>query len=258
MDQYVERVVDLIDPEANALLGTTVEAAREAVWSGDPARVRALRGSFALAARQGKTVRMARSLDRPLRYFLAKRAEGPALFIASRIDVLYHALQKEGLEEQFHPSYTRMVPAHHISELQLIGCPDPSPVHVRFFDPEQNGPVTDTAAGIVTIAVPGLGAIKAATSKVPSPGAQGAVALRPEKVRLHAPGNVAAADNRFPGTVTGFLYQGDVTVYMVRSAQGQQLEALLANSASGLAKFFETGDAVEMSWPADAGHFIEG
>jgi len=120
------------------------------------------------------------------------------------------------------------------------------------------GPVTDTAAGIVTIAVPGLGAIKAATSKVPSPGAQGAVALRPEKVRLHAPGNVAAADNRFPGTVTGFLYQGDVTVYMVRSAQGQQLEALLANSASGLAKFFETGDAVEMSWPADAGHFIEG
>ena len=145
MDQYVERVVDLIDPEANALLGTTVESAREAVLSGDPVRVRALRGSFALAARRGKTVRMARSLDRPLRYFLAKRAEGPALFIASRIDVLYHALQKEGLEEQFHPSYTRMVPAHHVTELQLIGCPDPSPLHVRFFDPERNGPVTDTA-----------------------------------------------------------------------------------------------------------------
>ena len=145
MDQYVDRLVDLIDPEANALLGTTVEEARAAVLSGDPARVRALRGSFALVAKEGRTVRMARSLDRPLRYFLAKRAEGPALFVASRIDVLYHALQKEGLEEQFHPSYTRMVPAHHLSELQLIGCPDPSPVHVRFFDPERNGPVTDTA-----------------------------------------------------------------------------------------------------------------
>lgn len=145
MHQYIERVVDLIDPEANALHGTSVETAREAVLSGDGARVRALRGSFALAARAGKTVRMARSLDRPLRYFLAKRAEGPALFVASRIDVLYHALQKEGLEEQFHPSYTRMVPAHHITELQLIGCPDPSPVHVRFFDPERNGPLTDTA-----------------------------------------------------------------------------------------------------------------
>ncbi len=145
MDQTIERVVDLIDPEANALHGASVESAREAVLSGDPARVRALRGSFALAARDGKTVRMARSLDRPLRYFLAKRAEGPALFVASRIDVLYHALQKEGLEEQFHPSYTRMVPAHHVTELQLIGCPDPSPVHVRFFDPERNGPLTDTA-----------------------------------------------------------------------------------------------------------------
>ncbi len=145
MDQYIERVVDLIDPEVNALFDTSVEAAREAVLSGDPARVRALRGSFALAARSGKTVRMARSLDRPLRYFLAKRAEGPALFVASRIDVLYNALQKEGLDGQFHPSYTRMVPAHHITELQLIGCPDPSPAQIRFFGPERNGPVADTA-----------------------------------------------------------------------------------------------------------------
>ncbi len=67
------------------------------------------------------------------------------------------------------------------------------------------------------------------------------------------------ADNRFAGTVDGFLYQGDVTVYSVRAAQAARaIEALLANSASGRAKFFEVGDAVEMSWPADAGHFIEG
>ncbi len=58
--------------------------------------------------------------------------------------------------------------------------------------------------------------------------------------------------------MTGFLYQGDVTVYMVRSTQGRELEALLANSAAGLAKFFEVGDAVDASWPVDAGHFIEG
>lgn len=143
MDHYIERVVDLVDPDANSLEGVPLEEARQAVLSGDPARVRALRGSFALVARDGKTVRMARSLDRPLRYFLAKRAEGPALFVASRIDVLYNALQKEGLEGQFHPSYTRMVPAHHVTELQLIGCPDPEPVHVRFLDPERNGAVTD-------------------------------------------------------------------------------------------------------------------
>ena len=143
MDHTIERVVDLIDPAANALHGVSVKEARQAVLTGDPERVRALRGSFALVAREGKTVRMARSLDRPLRYFLAKRAEGPALFVASRIDVLYHALQKEGLEGQFHPSYTRMVPAHHVTELRLVGCPDPEPVHTRFFEPARNVPVTD-------------------------------------------------------------------------------------------------------------------
>jgi asparagine synthase (glutamine-hydrolysing) len=28
-----------------------------------------------------------------------------------------------------------MVPAHHVTTLRLIGCPDPNPVHQRFFDP---------------------------------------------------------------------------------------------------------------------------
>ena len=78
---------------------------------------------------------MARSLDRPMRYFLAKRQEGPVLIVAPRIDAIYHWLKSEGLEAQFHPSYTRMVPAHYIVELQLIGCPDPDPIYTRFFTP---------------------------------------------------------------------------------------------------------------------------
>jgi len=44
-------------------------------------------------------------------------------------------LARRGWADQFHPSYTRMVPAHHITTLRLIGCPDPNPVHQRFFDP---------------------------------------------------------------------------------------------------------------------------
>jgi asparagine synthase (glutamine-hydrolysing) len=28
-----------------------------------------------------------------------------------------------------------MVPAHHVTTLRLIGCPDPNPIHRRFFDP---------------------------------------------------------------------------------------------------------------------------
>jgi spermidine/putrescine transport system ATP-binding protein len=50
---------------------------------------------------------------------------------------------------------------------------------------------------------------------------------------------------------------GDVTVYRVEMPGGSRIEALLANSQGGRAKFFEVGDPVEMSWPVNAGHFIE-
>jgi asparagine synthase (glutamine-hydrolysing) len=135
VDHYVERVVDLTEPEANQIFNLTLEEARAHLLTGAPDAVRGIHGSFALIAQEGKTVRMARSLDRPMRYFLAKRQEGPVLIVASRIDAIYNWLRNEGLEGQFHPSYTRMVPAHYIVELQLIGCPDPDPIYTRFFTP---------------------------------------------------------------------------------------------------------------------------
>jgi asparagine synthase (glutamine-hydrolysing) len=135
MDRYIERVVDLIDPAENRLHNRSVEQARELLLGDSTEAVRQIRGSFALLAKSGKTVRMARSLDRPMRYFLAKRQEGPALIVASRIDEIYAWLKAEGLDGQFHPSYTRMVPAHYVVDLQLIGCPDPDPVYTRFFTP---------------------------------------------------------------------------------------------------------------------------
>jgi asparagine synthase (glutamine-hydrolysing) len=135
MDQYVERVVDLTEPESNRLYDMSVDQARELLLLGPAEEVRRIRGSFALLAKAGKCVRMARSLDRPMRYFLAKREEGPALVVASRIDTIHAWLKGEGLDGQFHPSYTRMVPAHHVVDLQLVGCPDPDPVYTRFFTP---------------------------------------------------------------------------------------------------------------------------
>jgi asparagine synthase (glutamine-hydrolysing) len=135
MHHPVERVVDLLDPALNQIRNMDVSEARRLLLDPDPAGVRAIDGSFALVAKNGITVRMARSLDRPMRYFLAKRQAGPALFVADRIDTLRAALAAEGLEGQFHPSYTRMVPAHHVLELRLVGCPDPDPTYTRFFKP---------------------------------------------------------------------------------------------------------------------------
>ncbi len=143
VDQYIERVVDLTEPEANQIYNLSIEEALAHLLSGTPDAVRNIHGSFALIAREGKTVRMARSLDRPMRYFLAKRQEGPVLIVAPRIDSIYNWLKGEGLDSQFHPSYTRMVPAHYIVELQLIGCPDPDPVYTRFFTPAMASLSTD-------------------------------------------------------------------------------------------------------------------
>ncbi len=141
--QYVERLVNLLDPNANQILNMTVDQALAAVESGDTGRVRAIEGHFALLSKSGQLVRMARSLGRPMRYFLAKRTEGPCLIVAERIDEILNFLKSEGLQDQFHPSYTRMVPAHHVVELKLIGCPDPNPVNHRFFAPKQNQLPTD-------------------------------------------------------------------------------------------------------------------
>jgi len=133
----VSRIVDLTDPSLNRIDNMTLDEVRRRL-AGDPSGMRDVRGSFALVASEGVKVRLARSLDRPMRYFLAKRHAGPALYVADRIDALHAALAGDGLDGQFHPSYTRMVPAHYVVEIALVGCPDPDPIYTRFFTPKRN------------------------------------------------------------------------------------------------------------------------
>lgn len=145
--QPVHRVVDLTDPARNLLYNMTIDEARHRLASGDPAAVRQIDGQFALVATAGHLVRMARSISRPLRFFIAKRAEGPCLVAADRIDTIGRWLAAEGLVGQFHPSYTRMIPAHYVTEVALVGCPDPIPVHTRYFDPPR-GTLAGDVAGL--------------------------------------------------------------------------------------------------------------
>jgi asparagine synthase (glutamine-hydrolysing) len=136
--QYVSKVVDLTNPEKNVIYNMTHEEAVNILRSGNAEAVRKIDGQFSLVSVDGKTIRMARSIGRPMRYFIAKRQAGPNLVVAERIDVIFDYLKKEGLDDQFHPSYTRMVPAHYITKIELLGCPDPNPVYNRFFTPERN------------------------------------------------------------------------------------------------------------------------
>ena len=140
---YIERMVDLVDPAVNVLLNMTQAEAAEAVASGDADRVGAIDGQFAIVQKRGNIVRLARSIGRPLRYFLAKQIDGPCLIVAERMDEILAQLKKDGLDDQFHPSYTRMVPAHHLVEIALVGCPDPNPKYERFLTPARNSLSTD-------------------------------------------------------------------------------------------------------------------
>ena len=142
-NQYVSRVKDLTNPEKNVIYNMTHEEAVNIVRSGDVDAVRKIDGQFSLVSVEGRTIRMARSIGRPIRYFIAKRPGGPELVIAERIDTIYDYLKKEGLDHQFHPSYTRMAPAHYITKIELLGCPDPNPVYSRFFKPERNSITTE-------------------------------------------------------------------------------------------------------------------
>lgn len=134
-ERAIHRLVNLVGDEMQDILNMTADEARTLLLSDNPQDVLRIRGSFALVARDGDRVCMARSLNRPLRYFLAKEPEGPMLVVADRIDAIRDALAREGYQDQFHPTYTRMVPAHYVTEVRLVGCPDPNPTYRRFFDP---------------------------------------------------------------------------------------------------------------------------
>ena len=137
MNQHlpISRVVNLIPDDTQRLWSFTPEDARRFILAGDLESVLGLGGSFAVVAQEGERVVLARSRDRPMRYFLAKATDGPVLIVADRIADIAAELATRGWLGQFHPSYTRMVPAHHVTTLRLVGCPDPNPVHRRFFDP---------------------------------------------------------------------------------------------------------------------------
>lgn len=148
MLQGVERLDDLIGPRESGLTGATLDEVASAVDRADLGRLGATDGHFAAVAREGCTVRMARTIGLPLRYFVAKRYHGPYLVISDRIDRLYDYCCSLKIGWQFDPLYTRMIPAHYLVEIDQVGCPDPNPRYHRFFDPEvAKGPREIEAAG---------------------------------------------------------------------------------------------------------------
>ncbi|NBC64828.1 MAG: hypothetical protein GVY07_04065, partial [Bacteroidetes bacterium] len=136
--QKLHDFANLIDPDKNQIFNMSHKEAEDTVANGNPEEVRNIDGSFAIVTKQGQQVRMARSIGRPMRYFMAKQVDGPLLVVAERIDDIYNYLKDLDLHHQFRPDYTRMVPAHYVTKLDVVGCPDPNPDYKRYFTPERN------------------------------------------------------------------------------------------------------------------------
>src|SRR5689334_16721571 len=135
MLEGVDRLVDLSGVRTDAVTDASPADVAHAVARGDVEWLARTDGHFAAVGREGKTVRLARTIGRPLRYFVAKMYHGPFLVVADRMDRMFDWCQEQRIGWQFDPMYTRMVPAHYLLEIDQIGCPDPAPRYRRFFDP---------------------------------------------------------------------------------------------------------------------------
>lgn len=120
------------------------------------------------------------------------------------------------------------------------------------------GKVKQLVGDHVLVELDGLGCVKVISPpdvKVEE-GHACTLTLRPEKIHISSSVIQAEVEAHFKGVVHDMLYLGDVTVYKVELANGMLVEALLANSSPGRARFFEVGDAVEVAWHSDAGHLV--
>ncbi len=116
--------------------------------------------------------------------------------------------------------------------------------------------VTHTSEQDMTLYIDGLGTAVLPAKKDVQTGDHGVMAIRPEQVGVYAPARQNEMPHACTGKVLDFLYVGDVTTYVVELDSGIRIEALLANSAPGRARFFEVGDPVIVAWPQQAAQFL--
>ncbi|MGE0563468.1 MAG: ABC transporter ATP-binding protein [Pseudolabrys sp.] len=76
------------------------------------------------------------------------------------------------------------------------------------------------------------------------------LALRPEKIAISR--DKPAADNAVAATIADAGYLGDSTLYQARLADGAAMKVSTPNTGRAARGAFAIGDAVWLSWPADA------
>jgi len=157
-----------------------------------------------------------------------------ALTMSNRIGVMNSGkLLQVGTSEEIYEHPTNRFVADFIGETNFIG-----------------GTVTDD--GRIRIAD---GALVYARCDA-SPGAEVTVALRPEKLRLHAPDadDIESSRNRLPATVTRRLYYGESIYYEIALEDGTLLDVRHENIPS--LRRWNVGDRITVSFHREAGQAL--
>ena len=98
--------------------------------------------------------------------------------------------------------------------------------------------------------------LKAASNRPFSDGQACHVALRPEKVSIHAE-KPDAADNFVQGTIIDIAYLGNLSTYYVEIPGGKIIKAQVANTRRISRRSFTWEDNVWLSWTPTAGVLLE-
>src|SRR5690242_4725125 len=82
MIEGIDRTIDLVGARSSGLTGAREPDVVSAIRRCDASTLAATDGHFAAIARDGRTVRLARTVGIPLRYFVAKMYHGPFLVVS--------------------------------------------------------------------------------------------------------------------------------------------------------------------------------
>jgi spermidine/putrescine transport system ATP-binding protein len=137
--------------------------------------------------------------------------------------------------------------------IERMGAPveiyeDPRTAFVSGFLGASNlmGGTLDGSTG--RVALPGGITIHGTSSKLPSSGGTVQVGVRPEKIKLYAPGDESAPANRLPAKVTDASFIGVSTHYLVDAPMVGELSVVVQNLDD---RRFALGEEVVAAWHPD-------
>jgi spermidine/putrescine transport system ATP-binding protein len=115
------------------------------------------------------------------------------------------------------------------------------------------GTIASQTGKVIAVSLPGGLTLKANSDTSAPVGTEVSVAIRPEKIHIRPMPGMA---NQFEGHVVSVVYIGTDTHYGVNLSNGQHLRVREQNSAPGSTPLAAEGDAVTVSFAAEAARIL--